>query len=231
MRTFLVSLWAFVVSIVPFLGLLMALARTGPDEAVSNLSKWAQKAHIHRAPEWLARKNADAFVRTWGTRAIIALVPIGLIAFVIWYNLINDDRRPPEALGIAWATARLVIVNPPVIFGFDVDGKNSSAEEVAIKGAYLISKIDGTKIRMLVGRPLYRSSLQKPQPCHLALILHSEHRSTTSPRLSSFRKWSTFSMIIECNELKIHRDFDRQWVIDQINLSHPESRPHVSPSR
>ena len=64
----------------------MAIARTGPDEAVSNLSKWAKKVHIHRFPEWLSRKDTDAFVWKWGKWTILPLAAIGVLAYIVWYN-------------------------------------------------------------------------------------------------------------------------------------------------
>ena len=43
-----------------------------------------------------------------------------------------------------------------------------------------------------------------------------------------FKKWQTFAIVIQYNNSTVRHEFDRQWVIDQINQSHPESRPHVS---
>ena len=38
---------------------IMALARTSPDDAVSNLSKWAKRAGLHDIPQWLRNQRAD----------------------------------------------------------------------------------------------------------------------------------------------------------------------------
>jgi hypothetical protein len=85
MATFFAWLGSIILGAISLLGLLMAFARIGPDEAASNLSKWVQKAHIHRVPEWLSRKDVDAFVLLWGKRAIILLAPIGFSLFIICY--------------------------------------------------------------------------------------------------------------------------------------------------
>jgi len=39
--------------------LVMALARTPPKDAISNLPKWAEWAGLHRIPAWLRDRTAD----------------------------------------------------------------------------------------------------------------------------------------------------------------------------
>jgi hypothetical protein len=85
MRSFLASVWGMAVGILPILVLVMAFARTGPDEAVSNLSKWAHKAHL-RPSIWLSRKDTDTVVIKWAKRSISVLLMVGILAFAAWYN-------------------------------------------------------------------------------------------------------------------------------------------------
>jgi hypothetical protein len=173
---------------------------------------------------------------------IFAIILVTVATVHDWLPRLIGHSVPPDAsvlagdrplykgkpLGIAWSTARLVIVNPPIVFGFDVDAKNVGVEEVALKGAYLISGIDGTRILMLVNTPPlpFISSETATAPLGADMVFRASFGDITEADF--FSKWLTFSIVIEYNETKLHHDFDRQWVIDQINQNHPESRPHVS---
>lgn len=55
------------------------LARTPPDVAVSNLSRWAETMGIHDVPAWLRRQKADEIAYRWARRVLIVLVAIGII--------------------------------------------------------------------------------------------------------------------------------------------------------
>jgi hypothetical protein len=124
-------------------------------------------------------------------------------------SVLSGDRPLYEGkpLGIAWPTARLVIVNPPIVFGFDVDAKNVGIEEVALKGAYLISGIDSTRIVMLVSAPPlpFISSQTATAPLGADMVFRASFGDITEADFLS--RWSTFSIVIEYNETKLHHDF------------------------
>jgi hypothetical protein len=68
----------------------MALARTPPHDAFSNLSKWVESCGFHRVPEWLQDRKADAVAQKWARRIVAISFLIGVLGFTIWY------RSPPS---------------------------------------------------------------------------------------------------------------------------------------
>ena len=142
----------------------------------------------------------------------------------------DSEEYEGSPLRIWWRTARLVMPAPPLIYGFTINAKKVGAEELTLKEGYLISGIDSTKIILLVstppgpGIPLAETL---PVPSNTFMSFGTLFDNITEQEF--FRKWGNFSMIIEYNNLKpLRHEFDRQWVIDQVNLNHPESQPHVS---
>ena len=77
-----------------FAGLVMALARTGPAEARSNLSKWIAVIGVERIPNWLEAKSGDRIVFRWASRAMAALVGTAF-GFIIGC-LAEPFAKPPE---------------------------------------------------------------------------------------------------------------------------------------
>jgi hypothetical protein len=149
-------------------------------------------------------------------------------AFVLTGEAENYEGSP---LGVWWRTARLVIVTPPLVYGFAIDAKNVGTEELSLKEAYLISGIDSTKVNMLVGTPPMQGITvpeAAPIPPNTRLTFTASFDNITEQEF--FRKWSKFSMIVQYNNTskRLRHEFDRQWVIDQVNHNHPESQPHVS---
>jgi hypothetical protein len=68
--------WIFLTGLI---GLIMLFARTGPDDATSNLSKWIVWAGIHRIPGWLRSRVADKWALTIGASlTAIFLVLLGM---------------------------------------------------------------------------------------------------------------------------------------------------------
>jgi hypothetical protein len=86
-REFIAWLWSVIAGVVPVLALMMAFARTGPDDAVSNLSKWAGKFGLKRLPEWLLSKDADRWTIRWTRRTILILSILGVTLFAYWMTL------------------------------------------------------------------------------------------------------------------------------------------------
>jgi hypothetical protein len=64
--------------------LVMAFARTGPDEAKSKLSEWAEFFGLMAASRWLARHALDRRVLKYGAGIMFVLVFVGGIAVGMW---------------------------------------------------------------------------------------------------------------------------------------------------
>jgi hypothetical protein len=76
-----IAIWA---ALIGTAGLLMAFARTGPDEAVSNLSRWVEYIGFHRIPAWLRARNADRWAYRGGMLAMAILLFVGGMGFDGW---------------------------------------------------------------------------------------------------------------------------------------------------
>ena len=75
-------------------GLLMRLASTHPDTAVSNLSEWAKKCGLHKIPPWLSDKQADEITIRWA-RVILAISFVVIIlSGAVWYWSPNKEASP-----------------------------------------------------------------------------------------------------------------------------------------
>jgi hypothetical protein len=70
--------------IVATVALVMAFARTGPDEARSKLSEWAEFFGLKALSRWLSRHALDERVLWYGTRTMFLLTFIGGIALGAW---------------------------------------------------------------------------------------------------------------------------------------------------
>lgn len=68
-------------------GLLLWCGQVGPQEAASNLSKWANFIGIENIPKWLVSKSADAWA-SW----------LGFIGFLVWaaWFFLRDARFNPR---------------------------------------------------------------------------------------------------------------------------------------
>lgn len=66
-------------------GLIMALARTPPDVAASNLSQWARAVGIHNVPSWLQDTQADKIAREWARRVLIMSATALIGGGALWY--------------------------------------------------------------------------------------------------------------------------------------------------
>jgi hypothetical protein len=89
-------------------GLVMLFARTGPDEAVSNLSKWANKLGFHRISAWLRTRRADQLVFHWSLVAMGALI-LAWLGGVI-YIFLSPAPVPTPGPSIALPASTL----PPI---------------------------------------------------------------------------------------------------------------------
>jgi hypothetical protein len=73
--------------------IVMALARTPPDVAISSLSQWAEWAGVHRIPLWLRNPKADEVTFRWGKRLLIVSTAIMATSAAVYY-LISPSPRP-----------------------------------------------------------------------------------------------------------------------------------------
>lgn len=64
--------------------LIMALARTPPHDAMSNLAKWADWVGIHHIPLWLRDRRADQVAYRWA-RAAAIIVAVGAVGVTLGY--------------------------------------------------------------------------------------------------------------------------------------------------
>jgi hypothetical protein len=75
-----------------FGGILMFAARTGPEEASSNLSKWISWMGM-RPPEWLIDKSRDR----WGQRIAVILFVVAAAPFSAWVYARAQNQNPYNA--------------------------------------------------------------------------------------------------------------------------------------
>jgi len=185
----------------------------------------------------LAESTAQLATSSWAWFILVMFVA-GYAAFFAVNNsnhgfVLTGDAENYEGspLGVWWRTARMVIVTPPLVYGFAIDAKNVGTDELTLKEAYLISGIDSTKVNMLVSTPPMQGIIvpeTAPIPPNTRFTFTASFDNITEQEF--FRKWSNFSMIVQYNNTSkpLRHEFDRQWVIDQVNQNHPESQPHVS---
>jgi len=67
-------------------GLMMALARTPPTDAVSNLSKWVEWAGIGHIPIWLRNPDVDRKASRWSRITLAALIVISAFGTVFYFQ-------------------------------------------------------------------------------------------------------------------------------------------------
>jgi hypothetical protein len=135
-----------------------------------------------------------------------------------------------KPLAIAWASARLAEYSPNTISAFILDAHNPGPKEVTLQEAYILSSIDSTKIQMhIINPPSERIPISVAMPAPRDSYLSFEASFDAGISETEFSiKWHDFSVVLEFDHTQIRRDFNRQWVVDQINQNHPEARPHVS---
>jgi len=86
----LLAIWG---AIVGTLGLLMAFARTSPDEAYSNLSQWLGVVRFHRAQQWLRDRAVDRFVLRYGQWLMVLLLFLGGMIFQAWLSQKSNQEQ------------------------------------------------------------------------------------------------------------------------------------------
>jgi hypothetical protein len=83
-------------AIIATVALIMAFARTGPEEAKSKLSEWAAAFRLDRLASWLAAHALDQRVLRYGQWAMLVLLFIGGMLFESWLSF--PSRGYPDAM-------------------------------------------------------------------------------------------------------------------------------------
>jgi uncharacterized membrane protein YedE/YeeE len=78
--------------IIATVALVMAFARTGPEEARSRLSEWADLFGLKKAAAWLRAHTLDRQVLQYLTWVMGALIFIGGAAFGLWLQPLAGCR-------------------------------------------------------------------------------------------------------------------------------------------
>ena len=73
--------------------LLLWAAQVGPEDAVSNLAKWARLAGVDTPPLWLQSQSADIWATVGGCIAIAA----GALAIFLWIRLRRKQVTPASS--------------------------------------------------------------------------------------------------------------------------------------
>jgi hypothetical protein len=94
----------------------MWAARTGPEQAISNLSKWATLVGVRHIPAWLRDRTIDRIVYRWGWVAIVALVVIGV------FGWIYDSEQTKEKI--------IVDVTPDYLMNLYKDNLSAHADKL-----------------------------------------------------------------------------------------------------
>jgi hypothetical protein len=138
------------------------------------------------------------------------------------------DGRP---LGISWRSAdlRLVASISPT-YSLTIPARNLGDDEVSLKAGYIISRIDSSRINMVVGPPNGESFALEdanPVPPRADLFLTANFPEKLSQQ-SLTQKWGSFSVIVEYDDRKVRHDFSREWTALQFTRGDPASLPHIS---
>jgi hypothetical protein len=88
---FYFTIWSTVAGTV---GLVMAFARTGPDEARSKLAEWAEFLRLNRLAGFLNRYALDSRVLRYGKWAMVGLLFGGGMIFQGWLNAPPTRQAP-----------------------------------------------------------------------------------------------------------------------------------------
>lgn len=211
----------------------------------------ATKEYGQELPEVLKEK-LPAFIRSrhWGAAPLILIFLFGVTLFFDWAtsqkasspDVVTTGSLPKSEagtpLGVAWATARIgtkpLIPDKPrgmvQIISFTVDAQNQSNEEIEIKDAYIVSGVDGSRVRLKISTPtddIYPEEAA-PIPPKATMHLIADFSNTRLVEGDFVMKWNTFSVVIICGDKQIRHRYDALWVTAQMDEYHSDYRPHVS---
>jgi hypothetical protein len=127
---------AVIASIIGLLSLVMALGRTPPEDARTNLLRWVEFVGIHRIPEWVKTRRADVAFRRFTTIASVISVAIAAGAAVANYIEHLDDGIGRFKIG---ATP---VSGPPTTAG------NETLKWLDVSGDLRLTDVDRWKYAM-----------------------------------------------------------------------------------
>jgi hypothetical protein len=94
----------------------MALARTPPTDAISNLAQWAELAKIHDVPGWLRDRAAAAIAYQWAKRVVTTASIAIMCGLIVYFR----TSPAPAPLAPAPATTQSLRAQlPPIPFSDD----------------------------------------------------------------------------------------------------------------
>lgn len=159
----------------------------------------------------------------------------------------NDNFYEFRPLGFWWSGSNLEMQasGPPntemQILGLSVLGKNFGPDEVAIKDAFLVSGITGTKIHAKIeADPGGMTDLKNIEavPVGAQFRLHFQFGNSEaafgSDKVSEsdfLSKWGTFAFVIQYDDKTIRHEFSNGDVISRIASGDSRRQPHVTKRR
>jgi hypothetical protein len=217
------TIWGAVVATV---GLVMAFARTGPDEAASNLSKWAEKVGLHNAPRWLRSKAADRLVLRWGKVVLVLLALVGFCAGGILFFREQDDLEwaaNESAYGLEVEGQREKADGPfiPAIYGFTFNGRNISDRPIYQIDSFIT--VDRTKEVI----PLYIASGGQWHPLrdidgippHFRFTIGCQMRSDPFHCGNFIRQMTVDRFFVDIGAFTFTFNFDRKRHVQHFSVS------------
>ena len=75
--------------IIAFIGMVMAFARTSPDDAKTNLARWMEAIGFHRIPKWLGSFDFEK----WASRAGVIITVITAYVLQAAYPDFSNELR------------------------------------------------------------------------------------------------------------------------------------------
>jgi hypothetical protein len=85
-------------ALIAFAGLIMAFARTPPNDAISNLSQWAQWAALYRLSGWLRYRRINQLADRWAKRAMIVLAFVASVGIIVYFSSKSRSTIEPVHL-------------------------------------------------------------------------------------------------------------------------------------
>jgi hypothetical protein len=126
-------------AVLAFGSLVMNLARTPPEIAISNLSLWVEWCGIRRIPPWLRDRHADDVAFRWPRIATItSIILMVLGAYLAWAPHTqappNTTAAPDRPTAVAPPPTPKPTVEPNDIRSFVLDGlRKARADLLSIK--------------------------------------------------------------------------------------------------
>jgi len=123
--------------------------------------------------------------------------------------------------------------SPAKINFLSIRGANLGASEVQLKAAHLVSRIDGTRLRLKIsGLPNEYIFVDEagPVPAAADFQLRADFNENKAPLTEEefLRTWASFYVLITRDGPDIVHDFTKAEILAQLDQIHHERRPHVS---